>query len=75
MNKAEDIDKFDSASDDTGSADKLDQIADENARSSLVEALLEVKPAEPVILLFDEADALFGKRSSVKDSHDRYADS
>lgn len=25
------------------------------------------------ILLFDEADALFGKRSDVKDSHDRYA--
>ena len=26
-----------------------------------------------VVLLFDEADALFGKRSEVKDSHDRYA--
>ena len=26
-----------------------------------------------VILLFDEADALFGKRSDVRDSHDRYA--
>lgn len=25
------------------------------------------------ILLFDEADALFGKRNEVKDSHDRYA--
>lgn len=25
------------------------------------------------ILLFDEADALFGKRNDVKDSHDRYA--
>jgi hypothetical protein len=25
------------------------------------------------ILLFDEADAMFGKRSEVKDSHDRYA--
>ena len=25
------------------------------------------------ILLFDEADALFGKRSEVKDSHDRFA--
>jgi len=25
------------------------------------------------ILLFDEADALFGKRSQVRDSHDRYA--
>ena len=30
--------------------------------------------AEPggAILLFDEADALFGKRTEVKDSHDRY---
>ncbi len=26
-----------------------------------------------VILFFDEADALFGKRSEIKDSHDRYA--
>src|SRR5439155_27240179 len=25
------------------------------------------------ILLFDEADALFGKRSEIRDSHDRYA--
>jgi SpoVK/Ycf46/Vps4 family AAA+-type ATPase len=25
------------------------------------------------VLLFDEADALFGKRAEVKDSHDRYA--
>jgi len=25
------------------------------------------------VLLFDEADALFGKRSDVKDAHDRYA--
>ena len=26
-----------------------------------------------VVLFFDEADALFGKRSDVKDAHDRYA--
>jgi DNA polymerase III delta prime subunit len=26
-----------------------------------------------VVLLFDEAEALFGKRTEVKDSHDRYA--
>lgn len=26
-----------------------------------------------VVLLFDEAEALFGKRSEVRDSHDRYA--
>ena len=29
--------------------------------------------AEGGLLLFDEADALFGKRTGVKDSHDRYA--
>jgi vesicle-fusing ATPase len=29
--------------------------------------------AAGAVLLFDEADALFGKRSEVKDSHDRYA--
>jgi SpoVK/Ycf46/Vps4 family AAA+-type ATPase len=29
--------------------------------------------ASDAILLFDEADALFGKRSEVTDSHDRYA--
>ncbi|GEM_PF-1497206 len=28
-----------------------------------------------VILFFDEADALFGKRSKVKDSHDRFSNS
>ncbi len=26
-----------------------------------------------VLLLFDEAGALFGKRSDIKDSHDRFA--
>jgi SpoVK/Ycf46/Vps4 family AAA+-type ATPase len=26
-----------------------------------------------MVLFFDEADALFGKRSEIKDSHDRYA--
>ena len=31
-------------------------------------------PDPGAILLFDEADSLFGKRSEVKDSHDRYAD-
>jgi SpoVK/Ycf46/Vps4 family AAA+-type ATPase len=29
--------------------------------------------AANVILFFDEADALFGKRTDVKDAHDRYA--
>lgn len=29
--------------------------------------------ATDAVLFFDEADALFGKRTEVKDSHDRYA--
>jgi hypothetical protein len=33
---------------------------------------VEIEPEEGVLLEFDEADALFGKRSGVKDSHDRY---
>jgi len=33
----------------------------------------EAENAGGVVLLFDEADALFGKRTEVRDSHDRYA--
>jgi len=35
--------------------------------------IFELAEATNAVLLFDEADALFGKRTSVKDSHDRYA--
>lgn len=35
--------------------------------------VFDVAEDSGVVLLFDEADALFGKRSEVKDSHDRYA--
>ncbi len=35
--------------------------------------LFEVADQGGSILFFDEADALFGRRSEVKDSHDRYA--
>jgi SpoVK/Ycf46/Vps4 family AAA+-type ATPase len=35
--------------------------------------LFDAADAGGAILFFDEADALFGKRSEVKDSHDRYA--
>ena len=35
--------------------------------------LFEAAEGSGAVLLFDEADALFGKRSDVKDSHDRYA--
>ncbi len=36
-------------------------------------AVFDVCERAPVLLLFDEADALFGKRSQVSDAHDRYA--
>jgi SpoVK/Ycf46/Vps4 family AAA+-type ATPase len=35
--------------------------------------LFDTAERSGVILFLDEADALFGKRSEVKDSHDRYA--
>lgn len=35
--------------------------------------IFDAAEAGGVILFFDEADALFGKRTEVKDSHDRYA--
>jgi hypothetical protein len=35
--------------------------------------IFEAAEEAGAVLLFDEADALFGKRSDVKDSHDRYA--
>jgi hypothetical protein len=35
--------------------------------------LFDAAEESDVILFFDEADALFGKRTEVKDAHDRYA--
>jgi hypothetical protein len=35
--------------------------------------LFDAAELSGAVLLFDEADALFGRRSEVKDSHDRYA--
>jgi hypothetical protein len=35
--------------------------------------LFDAAEGSGAILLFDEADALFGRRSEVRDSHDRYA--
>jgi SpoVK/Ycf46/Vps4 family AAA+-type ATPase len=35
--------------------------------------LFDAADISDMILFFDEADALFGKRSEVKDAHDRYA--
>ena len=38
-----------------------------------IERIFSEAEASNAILFFDEADALFGKRSEVRDSHDRYA--
>jgi SpoVK/Ycf46/Vps4 family AAA+-type ATPase len=38
-----------------------------------LDRLFDAAESSGAILLFDEADALFGKRSEVKDAHDRYA--
>lgn len=38
-----------------------------------LERIFEMARDSNAILLFDEADALFGKRSETKDAHDRYA--
>jgi SpoVK/Ycf46/Vps4 family AAA+-type ATPase len=38
-----------------------------------LDRLFEEARAGDAILLFDEADALFGRRSEVRDAHDRYA--
>jgi SpoVK/Ycf46/Vps4 family AAA+-type ATPase len=41
--------------------------------SSNLQRVFEAARDLDAMLLFDECDALFGKRSEVKDSHDRYA--
>jgi SpoVK/Ycf46/Vps4 family AAA+-type ATPase len=38
-----------------------------------LERAFEAAEGQGAILFFDEADALFGKRTDVKDAHDRYA--
>ena len=38
-----------------------------------IERILTAAESSNAMLLFDEADALFGKRTEVKDAHDRYA--
>jgi hypothetical protein len=38
-----------------------------------LDRIFEAATTANAILFFDEADALFGKRSEVRDSHDRYA--
>lgn len=38
-----------------------------------LQRVFDAAEASGAVLMFDEADALFGKRTGVKDSHDRYA--
>lgn len=38
-----------------------------------LEKIFNEAQSSNAILFFDEADSLFGKRSEVKDAHDRYA--
>jgi hypothetical protein len=38
-----------------------------------LDAVFDAAEASAAAILFDEADALFGKRSEVQDAHDRYA--
>ena len=38
-----------------------------------LQALLDRAAAADAVLFFDEADALFGRRTEVRESHDRYA--
>lgn len=41
--------------------------------SKNLERILSKAKAMDIVLLFDEADSLFGKRTEVKDAHDRFA--
>jgi ATP-dependent 26S proteasome regulatory subunit len=38
-----------------------------------IDALFAAAEDANAVLLLDEADAIFGKRTEVKDAHDRYA--
>jgi zona occludens toxin (predicted ATPase) len=49
--------------------DSADVLRNENPIVQVVQGA-----EEDALLFVDEADALFGKRTEVKDSHDRYAD-
>lgn len=41
--------------------------------SKNLERILSKAKAMDIVLLFDEADSLFGKRTDIRDAHDRYA--
>jgi hypothetical protein len=41
--------------------------------SKNLDRILQRAKSQDLVLLFDEADALFGKRTEIKDAHDRFA--
>lgn len=49
----------------------VNRYLDETAQQ--LRGLLETADKASVVLLFDEADSLFGKRSDIQEAHDRYA--
>ena len=49
------------------------QLRQRDERLQSIEELFDAAERSDAVLFFDEADALFGKRSEVRDSHDRYA--
>ena len=54
--------------------DLCDRVASTSGRPRRTWSASSRRPrAANAVLFFDEADALFGKRSEVKDAHDRYA--
>jgi len=54
---------------------KIHQVSKSTAitESKLTKAFSNAHSNQESILFFDEADSLFGKRTEIKDSHDRYA--
>ncbi len=38
-----------------------------------IDALFDAAARDGAVLIFDEADAVFGRRTEVRDAHDRYA--
>lgn len=51
----------------------VDLSADGGATESILDRAFRTADRQSAVLLFDEADALFGRRTAVRDAHDRYA--
>jgi len=66
---------FNSVLNDISKIGKIQRVVESTfiTKLNLTKIFSSVHRNQQSILFFDEADALFGKRSKVKDSHDRYA--